>query len=230
MVAFFFLPILPTLCEGCITVTAQQTLEVIANIWAVPTMTSQTVCCLKWPVAGAVHIVEYLSFFIICLLGLITGHLHSNIIHYPRWEMSASRACGGGAFKRSFSRVLFDQNWPCRPVGSPDFHNCALVSSLQLCPSVCHICMCAYVECDGAAQMKNNSQRWLAVSQSRLNYSQSRSIPSLPSPLLVVNDSANYYKGEHALNTVFSSSSLVWGCSRTPTQALYTHTHTHTSI
>lgn len=46
--------------------------------------------------------------------------------------------------------------------------------------------------------------------------------------LLVVSDSANYNKGEHGLHTVFSSVSLAWGCSHTPTQTPIIHTtHTH---
>ena len=49
--------------------------------------------------------------------------------------------------------------------------------------------------------MKNDSKRCLAVGQSRLDYSQGRSIPSPSFPLVVVSDSANYNKGEHALNT-----------------------------
>lgn len=66
------------------------------------------------------------------------------------------------------------------------------------------------------------------MGQIRWNYSQSRSIPSPSLPLLVVSDSANYNKGEHGLHTVFSSGSLAWGCSHTPTQAPIIHTHPHT--
>lgn len=83
-----------------------------------------------------------------------------------------------------------------------------LVSSLQLCPE----------------QLKwRIINSWLSA---RSDWTiLSRSIPSLSLPLLVVSDSANYNKGEHALHTVFSSGSLAWGCSHTPTQAPVTHTH-----